>query len=112
MLLFVKEERIKNPVVIISLAVNLIFILINLLVSIFIPIAYKRLILSFIDEEDEKKFEEEWKKEQIETREVRGTWKHSLDFLFSCISVSVGLGSKYRCHSRIKSSFQTNSIAR
>ena len=30
-----------------------------------------------------------------EARESRGHWKHPLDFLFSCISVSVGLGSKY-----------------
>ena len=30
-------------------------------------------------------------------RESRGHWKHPLDFLFSCISVSVGLGSKYTC---------------
>ena len=29
-------------------------------------------------------------------RESRGHWKHPLDFLFSCISVSVGLGSKYK----------------
>ena len=28
-------------------------------------------------------------------REARGHWKHPLDFLFSCISVSVGLGSTY-----------------
>ena len=28
-------------------------------------------------------------------REARGHWKHPLDFLFSCISVSVGLGSMY-----------------
>ena len=28
-------------------------------------------------------------------RESRGHWKHPLDFLFSCISVSVGLGSKF-----------------
>ena len=48
----------------------------------------------FTDIEEEKKFEEAWKQDQIETREVRGTWKHALDFLFSCISVSVGLGSK------------------
>ncbi len=27
-------------------------------------------------------------------RSERGHWKHPLDFLFSCISVSVGLGSK------------------
>ena len=52
------------------------------------------LLLFCAEEEEEKQFEEEWKKEQIDTREVRGTWKHSLDFLFSCISVSVGLGSK------------------
>ena len=30
-------------------------------------------------------------------RESRGHWKHPLDFLFSCISVAVGLGSKYTC---------------
>jgi len=29
-----------------------------------------------------------------DARENRGNWKHPLDFLFSCISVSVGLGSK------------------
>ena len=29
-----------------------------------------------------------------EARESRGHWKHPLDFLFSCISVSVGLGSE------------------
>ena len=28
-------------------------------------------------------------------REARGHWKHPLDFLFSCISVSVGLGSMF-----------------
>lgn len=32
--------------------------------------------------------------EAIEARESRGQWGHPLDFLFSCISVSVGLGSK------------------
>ena len=31
---------------------------------------------------------------ETEARESRGHWKHPLDFLFSCISVSVGLGSK------------------
>ena len=30
-----------------------------------------------------------------EERANRESWKHPLDFLFSCISVSVGLGSKY-----------------
>jgi len=29
-------------------------------------------------------------------REARGHWKHPLDFLFSCISVSVGLGNIWR----------------
>ena len=29
-----------------------------------------------------------------EERANRESWKHPLDFLFSCISVSVGLGSK------------------
>ena len=33
--------------------------------------------------------------EENEARESRGHWKHPLDFLFSCISVSVGLGSKF-----------------
>ena len=28
--------------------------------------------------------------------EVRGNWSHPLDFLFSCISVSVGLGNVWR----------------
>lgn len=32
--------------------------------------------------------------EEADARESRGHWKHPLDFLFSCISVSVGLGSK------------------
>ena len=32
---------------------------------------------------------------EMEARESRGHWKHPLDFLFSCISVSVGLGSKF-----------------
>jgi len=31
-----------------------------------------------------------------EARESRGHWKHPLDFLFSCISVSVGLGNIWR----------------
>ncbi len=31
---------------------------------------------------------------EFDAREERGHWKHPLDFLFSCISVSVGLGSK------------------
>ena len=31
-----------------------------------------------------------------EAREERGTWKHPLDFLFSCISVTVGLGNVWR----------------
>ena len=34
------------------------------------------------------------KPNETEARESRGHWKHPLDFLFSCISVSVGLGSK------------------
>ena len=28
--------------------------------------------------------------------EERGNWSHPLDFLFSCISVSVGLGNVWR----------------
>ena len=32
---------------------------------------------------------------ESDERAARGHWKHPLDFLFSCISVSVGLGSKY-----------------
>ena len=31
-----------------------------------------------------------------ETRQLRGIWKHPLDFLFSCISVMVGLGNVWR----------------
>ena len=38
---------------------------------------------------------EEHQHVENEARESRGHWKHPLDFLFSCISVSVGLGSKY-----------------
>jgi len=34
--------------------------------------------------------------EENEARESRGHWKHPLDFLFSCISVSVGLGNIWR----------------
>ena len=63
----------------------------------------------FTEVEEEKQFEEEWKKEQIDTREVRGTWKHSLDFLFSCISVSVGLGSKQN-NVHILKKFHINTI--
>ena len=37
---------------------------------------------------------EEMRVEEDSARESRGHWKHPLDFLFSCISVSVGLGSK------------------
>ena len=37
---------------------------------------------------------QKFKQDQIAARESRGTWKHPLDFLFSCISVSVGLGSE------------------
>ena len=40
---------------------------------------------------------EEMRVEEDSARESRGHWKHPLDFLFSCISVSVGLGSKYTC---------------
>ena len=38
---------------------------------------------------------EEHQHVENEARESRGHWKHPLDFLFSCISVSVGLGSMY-----------------
>ena len=31
-----------------------------------------------------------------ETRQLRGIWKNPLDFLFSCISVMVGLGNVWR----------------
>ena len=37
---------------------------------------------------------EEHQHVENEARESRGHWKHPLDFLFSCISVSVVLGSK------------------
>lgn len=37
---------------------------------------------------------EESRQVEDEARESRGHWKHPLDFLFSCISVSVGLGSE------------------
>ena len=33
-----------------------------------------------------------------EEEDERGGWDNKLDFLFSCISVSVGLGSKYFWH--------------
>ncbi len=33
---------------------------------------------------------------RVEGRSERGTWKHEWDFLFSCISVSVGLGNVWR----------------
>ena len=33
--------------------------------------------------------------EDFDEEEERGGWDNKLDFLFSCISVSVGLGSKY-----------------
>ena len=32
-------------------------------------------------------------KMSVDGQEVRGHWSHPLDFLFSCISVSVGLGN-------------------
>jgi len=39
---------------------------------------------------------EEMRVEEDSARESRGHWKHPLDFLFSCISVSVGLGNIWR----------------
>ena len=33
--------------------------------------------------------------EELEEDDGRGGWDNKLDFLFSCISVSVGLGSKF-----------------
>ena len=33
---------------------------------------------------------------KLKIREERGTWKHPLDFLFSCISMMVGLGNVWR----------------
>ena len=35
-------------------------------------------------------------KENDDKAQVRGNWSHPLDFLFSCISVSVGLGNVWR----------------
>ena len=35
-------------------------------------------------------------KEKDDKDQVRGNWSHPLDFLFSCISVSVGLGNVWR----------------
>ena len=32
----------------------------------------------------------------VKAEEERGNWSHPLDFLFSCISVSVGLGNVWR----------------
>ena len=50
--------------------------------------------------EPKEKLEVNITKHQIncnsEAREERGTWKHPLDFLFSCISVTVGLGNVWR----------------
>ncbi len=44
---------------------------------------------------EEKKKEDVDVKEENETSE-RGAWSNKLDFLFSCISVSVGLGNIWR----------------
>ena len=33
---------------------------------------------------------------EVESADERGAWKNKLDFLFSCISVSVGLGNIWR----------------
>lgn len=32
----------------------------------------------------------------VDERQERGGWKNRLDFLFSCISLSVGLGNVWR----------------
>ena len=54
----------------------------------------KTAIIEPIDVEEAAKLKEDQKDEEVVPE--RGTWKNPWDFLFSCISVSVGLGNVWR----------------
>ena len=54
----------------------------------------KTAIIEPIDVEEAAKLKEDQKDEEAVPE--RGTWKNPWDFLFSCISVSVGLGNVWR----------------